>query len=96
MLFEITPTAPYDFDLTVGSMTAGYFQARHAADMFEGGILRRVLPLNDKPALISVRSVGSVDAPKLAVEVIGEDLTSQPISTRRSAARAECSPPTPT
>ena len=69
MLFTITPTAPYDFDLTVGSMT--YFQARHAADMFEGGILRRVLPLNDKPALISVRSVGSVDAPRLSVEVSG-------------------------
>ena len=46
MLFEITPTAPYDFDLTVGSMT--YFQARHAADMFEDGILRRVLPLNEQ------------------------------------------------
>ena len=72
--FHITPTAPYDFDLTVGSMT--YFQARHAADMFEGGILRRVLPLNDKPALISVRSVGSVDAPSLAVEVSGDSLTS--------------------
>ena len=74
MLFEITPTAPYDFDLTVGSMT--YFQTRHAADMFEEGILRRVLPLNGKPALISVRSVGSVDSPKLAVEISGEDLTS--------------------
>ena len=74
MLFEITPTAPYDFDLTVGSMT--YFQTRHAADMFEDGILRRVMPLNDKAALISVRSVGSVDAPRLSVEVSGEDLTS--------------------
>ena len=74
MLFAITPTAPYDFDLTVGSMT--YFQTRHAADMFEDGVLRRVLSLSGKPALVSVRSVGSVDAPKLAVEVIGEDLTS--------------------
>ena len=73
MLFEITPTAPYDFDLTVGSMT--FFQARHAADMFEDGVLRRVLTLIDKPALVSVRSVGSVDQPKLAVEVSGDDLT---------------------
>ena len=62
MLFEITPTAPYDFDLTVGSMT--FFQARHAADMFEDGVLRRVLSLGDKPALVSVRSVGSVEAPR--------------------------------
>ena len=74
MLFEITPTAPYDFDLTVGSMT--YFQSRHAADMFEDGVLRRVLSLSGKPALVSVRSVGSVDAPSLAVEVSGDSLTS--------------------
>ena len=74
MLFEITPTAPYDFDLTVGSMT--FFQARHAADMFEDGVLRRVLSLRDKPALVAVRSVGSVEQPKLAVEVSGEDMTS--------------------
>ncbi len=73
MSFEITPTAPYDFDLTVGSMT--FFQARHAADMFEDGVLRRVLSLSHKPALVSVRSVGSVDAPRLAVEVSGNSLT---------------------
>ncbi len=71
--FQITPTAPYDFDLTVGSMT--YFQSRHAADLFEGGTLRRVLTVGSKPALISVRSVGSVDAPRLAVDVSGEDLS---------------------
>ena len=85
MLFTITPTAPYDFDLTVGSMT--YFQSRHAADMFEDGILRRVLPLNDKPALISVRSVGSVDAPRLSVEVSGEDLTSADIDEAQRIVR---------
>jgi DNA-3-methyladenine glycosylase II len=73
MLFEITPTAPYDFDLTVGSMT--FFQARHAADMFEDGVLRRVLSLSGKSALVSARSVGSVDAPSLAVEVSGDSLT---------------------
>ena len=71
--FEIEPTAPYDFDLTVGSMT--FFQARHAADMFEDGVLRRVLPLSGRPALVSVRSVGSVDEPKLAVEISGDNLT---------------------
>ncbi len=74
MLFEITPTAPYDFDLTVGSMT--FFQSRHAADMFEDGVLRRVLSLRDKSALVAVRSVGSVEQPKLAVEVSGDGLAS--------------------
>ena len=74
MLFEITPTASYDFDLTVGSMT--FFQARHAADMFEDGVLRRVLSLSERPALVAVRSVGSVEQPKLAVEVSGDGLAS--------------------
>ncbi len=89
--FVITPTAPYDFDLTVGSMT--YFQNRHAADIFENGILRRALLLDNEPSsesgnnptdnsisskltLVSVQSIGSVDAPKLAVEVSGSGLTS--------------------
>ena len=75
--FHITPTAPYDFDLTVGSMT--FFQARHAADLYEDGVLRRVLSLSDKPALVSVRSVGSVDAPCLMVEVSGEGMTTEDI-----------------
>ena len=79
--FHITPTTPYDFDLTVGSMT--FFQARHAADMFEDGVLRRVLSLGSpsttelgsKPALVSIRSVGRVDEPQLAVEARGDGLT---------------------
>ena len=72
--FEITPTAPYDFDLTVGSMT--YFQNRHVADMFEDGTLRRVLSVSGKPALVFVRSIGSVDAPRLGGEMSGDSLTS--------------------
>ncbi len=72
--FEITPTSPYDFDLTVGSMT--YFQSRHAADVFEDGALKRVVALDGRLALVSVRSVGSVDAPRLAVELSGGGLTS--------------------
>ena len=71
--FNITPTAPYDFDLTAGSLT--YFQNRHAADMFEDGALRRVLTLGSEPALVAVRSVGSVNAPKLAIEISGDSLT---------------------
>ncbi len=85
MSFEITPTAPYDFDLTVGSMT--YFQSRHAADVFEDGVLRRVLPLDGKLALISVRSVGSVDAPRLAVDASGECLTASDTDEARRLVR---------
>lgn len=71
--YRISPTAPYDFDLTVGSMT--YFQARHAADRYENGEYRRALTLDGSPALVSARSMGSVDAPNLAVEVSGDGLS---------------------
>ena len=72
--FEIAPTPPYDFALTADCMT--YFQSRHAADVFEDGVLRRVLTLSSgRPALASVRSVGSVDAPLLAVDAAGDGLT---------------------
>ena len=74
--FEIAPTPPYDFALTADCMT--YFQSRHAADVFEDGVLRRVLTLSSgRPALASVRSVGGVDAPLLAVDAAGDGLTPQ-------------------
>ncbi|MXY45799.1 MAG: DNA-3-methyladenine glycosylase 2 family protein [Chloroflexi bacterium] len=71
--YRISPTAPYDFALTVGSMT--YFQARHAADMYENGEYRRVLTLDGAPVLVSVPAVHSEDTPELVVDVIGENLS---------------------
>ena len=35
-----------------------YFQARHAADMFEDGVFRRVLSVNGKALLVAVRDKG--------------------------------------
>ena len=71
--FEIAPVPPYDFGLTAECMT--YFQSRHAADVYEGGTLRRALWVNGKGALARIRDAGGgVDAPRLAVEVVGEGL----------------------
>ena len=75
--FEIAPVPPYDFGLTADCMT--YFQSRHAADVYEGGTLRRALWVNGKGALALIRDAGrdaggGVDAPRLAVDVTGEGL----------------------
>ena len=71
--FEIAPVPPYDFGLTAECMT--YFQSRHAADVYEGGTLRRALWVNGKGALARIRDAGGgVDEPRLAVEVVGEEL----------------------
>ena len=71
--FEIVPVPPYDFGLTADCMT--YFQSRHAADVYEDGELRRALWVNGKGAVARIRDVaGSVDAPRLAVDVMGDGL----------------------
>ena len=69
---SITPAAPFDFALTAGYHT--YFQGRYGTDSLESGVYRRLLDLGDKLVLASVRSVGDVDAPQLAVELQAESL----------------------
>ena len=69
----IKPVAPFDFELTAGYHT--YFQGRYGTDSLTGGVYRRLLDLGDKLVLASVRSVGSVEAPELAIDLQGDGLT---------------------
>jgi DNA-3-methyladenine glycosylase II len=70
----IKPVAPFNFDLTTGYHT--YIRGRYGTDSFEDGVYWRLLDLGDKLVLASVRSVGSVAEPQLAVELEGEELSS--------------------
>ena len=63
----IKPRAPFDFDLTAGYHT--YFQGRYGSDSLTDGVYRRLLDLDGNLVLASVSSVGTVDAPELAVEL---------------------------
>jgi len=69
----INPVAPFDFELTAGYHT--YFQSRYGTDTMEDGVYRRLLDMGDKLVLASVTSSGTVDAPELALELQGSDLT---------------------
>lgn len=69
----LRPVPPYDFALTAAYHT--YFQERSGADVFEDGVYRRLLEFDGLPALVSVRSTGSITAPELALELAGEGLT---------------------
>ena len=71
----IKPVAPFDFELTAGYHT--YFQGRYGTDSMEGGVYRRLLDLDGKLVLASVRSVGSIEAPELTVDLQAEGLTSK-------------------
>ena len=70
---RIYPTPPFDFELTAGYHA--YFQARSGADSLDAGVYRRLLDLDGRLALVSVRSTGSVDSPELAIELRGEGLS---------------------
>ena len=69
---RLHPVAPFDFELTAGYHT--YFQARSGADSMGGGAYQRLLDLDGRLALATVCSMGSIDAPEMAVELRGDGL----------------------
>ena len=73
----IRPVAPFDFELTAGYHT--YFQSRYGTDTMEGGVYRRLLDLGDKLVLASVRSAGTIDAPELALDLQGSELSPEDV-----------------
>ena len=71
---NITPVAPFDFELTAGYLT--YFQGRYATDSLVDRVYRRLLDLDGQVVLASVSSLGSLEKPELSVELQSEGLTS--------------------
>ena len=63
----LTPTSPYDFDLTGGYAT--YFRGHYGADWFQAGVFRRLLDLDNRLCLAKVRSLGTMDSPRLELEL---------------------------
>ena len=70
---SIKPVPPFNFELTAGYHT--YFQSRYGTDTMEDGVYRRLLDLDDKLVLASVRSIGTLDVPELALELQGPELS---------------------
>ncbi len=70
--FVLGPAPPYDFELTAAYAT--YFRGRYGTDAFEEGAFRRLLDLGGRLALATVRSVGTLDAPRLEVHLAGDGL----------------------
>ena len=81
---HITPLAPYNFALTAGQPNYSRDQPFKTEDYVDGAYIR-LLDLGDKTALATLRDVGSVDAPRLAVELTGHNLT--PADAQRAADR---------
>lgn len=64
--FEIIPRAPYSFDLTAARF--GRF-ASEIVDLLDGKQYRRLLSVGRQLALATVRDIGTVGKPRLAVEL---------------------------
>ncbi len=60
---RLKPVSPYDFDLSASIFLGGDKQIRR----YENGRFWQVIRLSNKLVLASVRSVGTVDAPELAL-----------------------------
>ena len=71
---NITPVAPYDFELTAGQPNYSRDQEFKTEEYADGSYVR-LLDLGDKVALASVRSNGTADDPALAVTLTGDGLT---------------------
>jgi DNA-3-methyladenine glycosylase II len=78
----LTPTSPYDFDLTGGYVT--YFRGHYGADWFQAGVFRRLLDLDNRLCLAKVRSLGTVDSPSLELELQCTALNDSVVSEAQS------------
>lgn len=65
MKLTINPTPPFDFDLSTKIFSDGDKQIRR----YENGKYWQVIRVNNKLILIIIKALGSVDEPKLLVEL---------------------------
>ena len=64
--FRILPESPFDFERSAG--IHGRFE-KSLPDVYENGVYKRVLHLAENPVLVLVTSKGTIEKPRLGVEV---------------------------
>ena len=72
-IFE--PEPPYDFDASASF--AVYSRGRYAADSLADGVFSRALEIGGKTVVLSVRSVGEVERPRIEACLKGDRLNSE-------------------
>ena len=70
--FTIEPVPPYDFHLTADYAT--HFTGRYLWEFYEKGVYRCVLDIDGSLVVAAVRSEGTVEAPRIEVELTGPTL----------------------
>ncbi|MBM3925653.1 MAG: DNA-3-methyladenine glycosylase 2 family protein [SAR202 cluster bacterium] len=69
----LTPLPPYNFELTLGHLAS--FQGALTADVFHDGAYQRLLDIDGKLFLATVRSSGATDNPQLHLTIQAECVT---------------------
>lgn len=71
----LVPTPPFDLDATARHQT--YYQREMGADAYHNGTYYRALEVEGRHLLALVHSTGTVEAPKLTVELKGDRLPTE-------------------
>lgn len=68
---KINPVSPFDLDLSARIFSDGDARFRR----YEAGVFWQVIRLEERLALLNLRSLGSVNAPELSVELLPNDFS---------------------
>ena len=77
----LKPKPPYDFELTASY--AVYFRDYYGTESYYDGVFRRLLEIDGRLYPASVRSVGTMNSPKLEVELLADSLSPDIIGRAR-------------
>jgi DNA-3-methyladenine glycosylase II len=72
IIFSLEPRPPFRLDLTAWAIRR---RPGNQMDAWDGETYQRVLPIQGKPVLISVRQRGRIDAPRLELIASGDHVT---------------------
>ena len=72
MTVRLTPTPPYDFELTASDAT--YFRGHYGAESFQDGVFQRLMGVDSGRYLATVRSLGTVESPCLEAKLVGDTM----------------------
>ena len=74
IIFSLEPTPPFRLDLTAWAIRR---RPGNQMDIWDGETYQRVLAIQGKPALISVKQRGPTDAPRLEVTALGQHMSAR-------------------
>ncbi len=83
MELKIKPVPPFDLDLSARIFSDGDARFRR----YEAGVFWQVIRLGERLALVTLRSLGSIDAPELSVELVPDEFSGDEVEEAEEIVR---------